>query len=75
MKGFIKRLLKVLMLIIGTILTAIYWFVWFLGWVVILVIALPIYLFFDKNILDWYMEKIELTIDLICKIEDKIDSL
>ena len=75
MKGFIKRLLKVLMFIIGTILTIIYWLVWFWGCAVILVIALPIYLFFDKSILWWYMEKIELTIELMCDIENKIDSL
>lgn len=75
MKGFIKRLLKVLMFIIGTMLTIIYWLVWFWGCAVIFVIALPIYLFFDKSILWWYMEKIDLTIALMCDIENKIDSL
>lgn len=75
MKGFIKRLLKVLLYIIGIILTIIYWLVWSLGWVVVLVIELPVYLFFNKDIIFWYIEKGELTMDLICKIEDKIDSL
>ena len=75
MKGFIKRLLKVLLYIIGAILTIIYWFVWFFGWGIILVIALPVYLFFGKNILSWYIEKMELSVVLLCDIEDKIDSL
>lgn len=75
MKGFIKRLLKVFLLIIGTILTIIYWLVWCLGGVVIFAIALLVYLFFNKNIHFWYIEKIELPMDLMCKIEDKIDSL
>lgn len=63
------------MFIIGTIFTIIYLFVWFWGAVVIFVIALPVYLFFDKNIILWCMEKIDLTIVLMCDIEDKIDSL
>jgi hypothetical protein len=75
MKGFIKRLLKVLLFIIGGILTIIYLFVWFCGLAVIFVIALPVYLFFDKGIIWWYMEKIDLTIALMCDIEEKIDSL
>lgn len=75
MKGFIKRLLKVLLFIIGIILTILYWLVWCLGGTVVLVIALPVYLFFNKDIHFWYIEKIELPMDLICKIEDKIDSL
>ena len=75
MKGFIKRLLKVLLYIIGAILTIIYWFVWFFGWGIILVIVLPVYLFFGKDILSWYIEKIELSVVLLCDIEDKIDSL
>lgn len=75
MKGFIKRLLKVLLYIIGIILTIIYWLVWSLGGVVVLVIELTVYLFFNKDIIFWYIEKGELTMDLICKIEDKIDSL
>lgn len=75
MKGFIKRLLKVLLFIIGIILTIIYWLVWSLVGAVILVIELPVYLFFDKEILFWYLEKMDLTIDLMYNIENKIDSL
>lgn len=75
MKGFIKRLLKVLLFIIGIILTIIYWLVWYLGLAVIFVIAIPVYLFFDKGILFWYIEKIELPMALMYDIENKIDSL
>lgn len=75
MKAIIKRLLKV----INMIITVPLWLLWAIIWVfstfLVGIAALCTYVATGKDIMEWWIEKVDIITYLSIKIDNKIDLL
>lgn len=75
MKAVIKRLLKV----VNMIITAPLWLLWGIIWVfptiLVGIVALCTYVATGKDIMEWWIAKVDIITDLNIKIDNKIDLL
>lgn len=75
MKAFIKRLLKV----INMIISIPFWLLWALMWVFLTIpvgiVAVCTYVAIGKDIMEWWLDKLDIISELSIKIDKKIDLL